>query len=1220
MELRILVKNRTIVRQGNLSVVALTLIEVSLFQSLISRLILGYLSLYIDGLSDVVIGAVHQDDLTYTSAGATYVVFGTTATTPISLKYLASVFTYSSPEASSYDSASPNFVKNVGDIDLNGYTDIGIGFFENAAAYLILGNKNGADSIASLQGISSNEGYFINSTNLESWLGYSLDSAGDMNNDGFSDWMIGAPGKYSYFPYYADYIFYYSTPTIASNSIPAVYIIYGGKSVQSLTVSNYSLNYPDRGTVITGDRTSGLGISVAYVPNLFSKTNNQRTFIALGAPFTSNYDGAVYIIAGSSSLPSQIKLTQPSQVAELGIITITAVPGSKGYLGWAVSSAGDIDGDGYTDVLIAAPQATINNGGTTVYNCGVIYLLYGKSLQAGATIALESFTSNQGLLFYGVNVYDNAGMAVSGIGDINGDGYADYAIGVPYYNSFTGITYIIYGNSAFSTSTISLGSISSSQGFTLNGDQTNDFSGFAIAPAGDINHDGLADVIISSPGNNIYAGTVYIVFGAKQGSMTSNSIDLSSLTSDQGVIIVNNVLYTMVGWSVSSYTDTKGSIMALVGMNPSTAYGETSTAYAIIPSSSPKNTTVTPTARPTVYPTYVPTALPTWSPSAIPTYIPSLTPTMAPTVPPFWQANQAIILGVLIPATTSFIPIYFSKQICFNALEHWSALNRRRNLFQIGIYNLCKKIYLADYMEALETKKAKKDHDKEEKDKEALLKPNIELTVLEKLKQMKDSEGTSSSIMMSDDMSSSHGVMNPMLPPSDAERSPSFQRSTLHIEEERNRQSVAFRQSTTLIDSDDEDEDARGRDEEEGGGGLPPHPLSGRGSGSGKGGNDVIVKAVYSFTYDNPEIELMMSQNSFPLSSILGDIKLLPLELPKAEETSIPSVEETKIVNYHEMTSSSSQSLYSVGLVDWLEHYPLFHYFTLMLSSYYFTLLPLSSSSHSSLTFFFDFYNTVFKNKLILFLLHWIVGLSYWYYNSYKNEKKGAKKEDHRRTILTTAKTILSDLLLSPPTIRSLIFGFRLLCIHYLSVWFLSSFSSDTSDQIAIASYCSSLTAVYSLQSVGHCLTSGSTLPLSSCLSNQMAVKAVMSMMECYLSYHTRINLFSMKGEMSMFLLVTVVLFIVKYCYSYLFFHVKSRLCHCFFNVVGEKEDISSGSGRYDDDISAKDSSYYYYNRVLFFLQRIVFLDYLIRLFLILLQTFFMKDEEVQVNRLQNEL
>lgn len=1179
----------------------------------------------IDGLSDVVIGAVHQDDLTYTSAGATYVVFGTTATTAISLKYLASVFTYSSPEASSYDSASPNFVKTVGDIDLNGYTDIGIGFFENAAAYLVLGNKNGADSISSLQGISSNEGYFINSTNLESWLGYSLDSAGDMNNDGFNDWMIGAPGKYSYFPYYADYIFYYSTPTIDSNSIPAVYIIYGGKSVQSLTVSNYSLNYPDRGTVITGDRTSGLGISVAYVPNLYSKTNSERTFIALGAPFTSNYDGAVYIIAGSSSLPSQIKLTQPSQVTELGIITITAFPGSKGYLGWAVSSAGDIDGDGYTDVLIAAPNSGINSGGTTVYNCGVIYLLYGKSLQAGATIALESFTSNQGLLFYGVNMYDNAGMAVSGIGDINGDGYADYAIGVPYYNSFTGITYVIYGNSAFSTSTISLGSISSSQGFTLNGDQTNDFSGFAIAPAGDINHDGLADFIISSPGNNIYAGTVYIIFGAKQGSMTSNSIDLSSLTSDQGVTIVNNVLYTMVGWSVSSYTDTKGNIMALVGMNPSTAYGETSTAYAVIPSSSPKNTTVTPTARPTVYPTYVPSALPTWSPSAIPTYIPSLTPTMAPTVPPFWQANQAIILGVLIPATTSFIPIYFSKQICFNALENWSALNRRRNLFQIGIYNLCKKIYLADYMEALETKKAKKDHDKEEKDKEALLKPNIELTVLEKLKQMKDSEGTSSSIMMNDDMSSSHGVMNPMLSPAEAERSPSFHRSTLHIEEERSRQSVAFRQSTTLIDSDDEDEDARGRDEEEGGGGLPPHPLAGRGSGSGKGGNDVIVKAVYSFTYDNPEIELMMSQNSFPLSSILGDIKLLPLELPKAEETSIPIVEEDKIINYHEMTSLSSQSSYRVGLVDWLEHYPLFHYFTLMLSSYYFTLLP-SSSFHSSLTFFFDLYNTVFKKKLILFLLHWIVGLSYWYYNSYQNEKKGTKKEEYQRTILTTARTILSDLLLSPPTIRSLIFGFRLLCIHYLSVWFLSSFSSDTSDQITIASYCSSLTAVYSLQSVGQCLTTESTLPLSSCLSNQMVVKAVMSMTECYLSYHTRINLFSMKGEMSMFLFVTVVLFILCYCFSYLFFHLKSRLCHCFSNVVGhrntgedENEDISSGSGR-NNDISANGSSSYYYKRVLLLLQRIVFLDYLIRLFLILLQTFFMKDEGVKVNRLQNEL
>jgi hypothetical protein len=73
-------------------------------------------------------------------------------------------------------------------------------------------------------------------------------------------------------------------------------------------------------------------------------------------------------------------------------------------------------------------------------------------------------------------------------------------------------------------------------------------------------------------------------------------------------------------------------------------------------------------------------------PSHVPTAVPTFSPTAAPTEAPFWVTNQYVILGVGVPAVAGFIPIFFSKQICFYALEHWSVTNRRRGLLKITMY------------------------------------------------------------------------------------------------------------------------------------------------------------------------------------------------------------------------------------------------------------------------------------------------------------------------------------------------------------------------------------------------------------------------------------------------------------------------------------------------------------------------------------------------------
>jgi hypothetical protein len=137
-----------------------------------------------------------------------------------------------------------------------------------------------------------------------------------------------------------------------------------------------------------------------------------------------------------------------------------------------------------------------------------------------------------------------------------------------------------------------------------------------------------------------------------------------------------------------------------LGNNPSTSVKGSALCYAVVPNSSPSNETIAPTARPTHYPTRIPTAVPSAIPSHVPTAIPTFSPTSAPTAAPFWVANQYVILGVGVPAVAGFIPIFFSKQICFYALEHWSVTNRRRGLLKITIYtgdSFCVSCLLSSY-------------------------------------------------------------------------------------------------------------------------------------------------------------------------------------------------------------------------------------------------------------------------------------------------------------------------------------------------------------------------------------------------------------------------------------------------------------------------------------------------------------------------------------------
>jgi MYXO-CTERM domain-containing protein len=188
--------------------------------------------------------------------------------------------------------------------------------------------------------------------------------------------------------------------------------------------------------------------------------------------------------------------------------------------GWSVSAAGDVNGDGYDDVIIGAPY--FDNG--SLVDVGAAYIHHGSSSGA-SSIAGHTLT--------GGAASDYFGWSVSSAGDVNGDSYDDVIVGAFGYNSGSltdaGAAYIHHGSSI---------GVSSSPSRTLTGGAANDQFGYSVASAGDVNGDGYEDVIIGAfrydSGSLGDAGAAYIHHGSSSGVASSPSLRLTGgAASDQ---------------------------------------------------------------------------------------------------------------------------------------------------------------------------------------------------------------------------------------------------------------------------------------------------------------------------------------------------------------------------------------------------------------------------------------------------------------------------------------------------------------------------------------------------------------------------------------------------------------------------------------------------------------------------------------------------------------
>ncbi|KFI22595.1 integrin alpha [Nitrosococcus oceani] len=435
-------------------------------------------------------------------------------------------------------------VSGVGDVNGDGIDDLivgvpgadsGNGF--SGASYVVFGRSGGFGPSLELSSLDGSNGFAIKGVGAFDNAGISVSGVGDVNGDGLDDLIVGAPGVDS-----------------NGSGAGAGYVVFGSSGGFGPSLELSSLD-GSSGFIINGaDIFDNAGISVSGAGDVNGDGLGDLIIGAHGASPNGSGSGASYVVFGSSGdFESSLELSSLDGSNGFAINGVGAFDSA----GISVSGVGDVNGDGIDDLIVGAPDAYTNSGAS-----GAGYVVFGSSGGFAPSLELLNLNGSNGFAINGVDVFDNAGISVSGMGDINGDGLSDLIVGA--YGAgpngrASGASYVVFGSRSDFGPSLELSSLNGSNGFAIYGANPRDASGISVSGVGDVNGDGLNDFLIGAPGaapNGNFSGASYVVFGNSVGFGTS--LELADLDGNNGFVINGANAGEASGFSVSGAGDVDG--------------------------------------------------------------------------------------------------------------------------------------------------------------------------------------------------------------------------------------------------------------------------------------------------------------------------------------------------------------------------------------------------------------------------------------------------------------------------------------------------------------------------------------------------------------------------------------------------------------------------------------------------------------------------------------
>jgi MYXO-CTERM domain-containing protein len=469
-----------------------------------------------DGFGDVIVGAVRFDN-GETDEGRAFVYLGSASGLST-----AAVWTAESNQANAYFGSS---VASAGDVNGDGFGDVIIGAYafdngetDEGRAFVYLGSASGLAMAAA---------WTAESNQAAAWLGSSVASAGDINGDGYGDVIVGATNFDN-----------------GETDEGRAFVYLGSASGLSTTAawtaeSNQAFSYFGRSASagdVNGDGYGDVIVGAWLFDN--GQTDEGRAFVYLGsasglstaAAWTAepnqadarlgssvasagdvNGDGYGDVIVGATNFDNGetnegrafVYLGSASGLSMGPAWTAESNQALAGF-GISVASAGDVNGDGYSDVIVGA--STFGNG---EMNEGRAFVYLGAASGLSTTAAWTA-ESNQAVAFFG--------SSVASAGDVNGDGYGDVIVGASFFDN---------GETEEGRAFVHLGAasgLSTAAAWTAESNQAGALFGCSVASAGDVNGDGYGDVIVGAPGfsnGETDEGRSFVYLGSASGLATA---------------------------------------------------------------------------------------------------------------------------------------------------------------------------------------------------------------------------------------------------------------------------------------------------------------------------------------------------------------------------------------------------------------------------------------------------------------------------------------------------------------------------------------------------------------------------------------------------------------------------------------------------------------------------------------------------------------------------